>query len=105
MWPVCVSTANRAKEAISKCVENPTIKNEDAAELASLDTIEAYLDYYRGMVAMKGKGDYSDMNEQIEGLIVACENIHRERGFFGLSEFDSRMTQIRAEWRAIKQQY
>lgn len=105
MWPVCVSSWNRAKEALEKCMEDPTIRNEDAAEVACLDAIESYLDYYRGMVSVKGKGDYSDMNENIEGLIAKCENMHRERGFYGLSEFDSRMTQIRAKWRAIKQQY
>ena len=105
MWPVFVSSAKRSKEATNEYLENPTIANSKAAEAALLDMIEAYLDYYRGMVAVKGKGDYSYMNENMESFIVACENIHREIGLYGLREFDTRMAQIRAEWRAIKQQY
>lgn len=105
MWPVFVSIAKRSEEIGNRYLENPTIGNSKAAEAAGLDVIEAYLDYYKGMVAVKGKGDYSYMNEKMEMLITNLENVHRAGNIFtNLEDYDSRMAQIRAEWRAIKQQ-
>ena len=44
--------------------------------------------------------------EKMEMLIAKCEDIHRVGNMFcHVEDYDSRMTQIRAEWRAIKQQY
>ena len=106
MRPIGVAFAKRYKEAANEYLENPTNANSKAVEAAFLDVIEVYLDYYRGMVAVKGKGDYSYMNEKMEMLIAKCEDIHRVGNMFShVEDYDSRMTQIRAEWRAIKQQY
>ena len=89
---------------------------EDYAELlieenridAALDMLESYLDYYRGMVAVQRKGDYSSMNEFMEDRMASVAENHKvfsENPFYISRDYDMRMSQIKTEWHSIKQLY
>lgn len=108
MYPVFESIEWRWYNARGNYNENPTITNAEATDSAALDMLESYLDYYRGMVAVQRKGDYSSMNEFMDNRIAKVEGDHKficEYHFYMSRDFNMRMSRIKDEWHSIKQLY
>lgn len=108
MYPVFESVEWRWYYARGNYNENPTITNAEATDSAALDMLESYLDYYRGMVAVQRKGDYSSMNEFMEDRMASVAENHKvfsENPFYISRDYDMRMSQIKTEWHSIKQLY
>lgn len=79
------------------------------AVVAGFDALEVCLDYYKGLISVRGEGDYSYINNIIEKTITDVEQCYTSYEDFiptdSLREYKNRMLQIRTEWRSMKQNY
>lgn len=100
-WSAYEAKLDRFNELVDVYNGNKNSQNAIASDTAGLDALEAYLDYYEGKVKVQGKGDYSYMNEEVDHWMILIENNHNNR-FWGSSDYDYRMAQIKNRWRYLK---
>ena len=119
-YPLYEAAKNRFNESVDKYNERYSSGAAENSSRAGLDMIEAYLDYYKGMVKVQGAGDYSDMNKYMEETIALVESNHSIHGLYRTSTtlggftftygetekfrdyFDKRIESLKAEWKRVK---
>ena len=104
--PVYEAAQDRFNDAVQDYNDNKNPITAEKIDIAGLDMIEAYLDYYKGKVKVQGWGDYSEMNESMEEMMaIVQENYIGHKGHLNPKDrdyFETRMADLRAEWRRVK---
>jgi len=130
-WPIYEAAENRFNDAVDKYNANKSTANAENSSRAGLDMIESYLDYYKGLVKVKGPNDYSEMNRYMDESIALVEGNHSIHGpyreevitthsrllntdstktttyTYGETDkfrnyFDKRIESLKAEWKRVR---
>lgn len=99
-----------ARVGAAAAIYNVNRTNKAAFEkvnIAALNYIEVFLDYYKGLVKIQGDGDYSEINQDIEHDIEFIENGYiNNKHLLSLRTQDQterKLSELRTEWRKIRQ--
>lgn len=131
-YSASIEAQKRFNDTVDKYNANNNTANAEDSSRAGLDMIEAYLEYYKGVVKVKGFSDYSEMNSHIDDTIALVERNHSIHGpyreevitthskgfFYGDSTktttytygetdkfrnyFDKRIDSLKAEWKRVR---
>lgn len=93
--------------AVDKSEANFNRENCEAVCAAGLDYVECYLDYYNGLVKIKGKGNYKNWNMSIDAMIEKTENLINVStdycSYEAQKDFYKRLATIKGTWLYIRQ--